>query len=324
MIKVLFNTYPTAFQVPGGGEMQIIAYRNILSKLGIGINFYNQWNPKIDSYDLIHFFSVFGGSIAFCEMIRSLQKPLVISSSLWISEETKNQYPFDEIRYQLSLANKIITNSVAESLQLSKVFNIPFNNFSVVYNGIDEQFFTPGDPTLIRKLLPNLGDFFLNVANIEPRKNQLALIKAVKKFKDFKLLLIGHIRSESYLKECLEEGGEQVIFLGPLDHASDLLKSCMASADLFLMPSFLETPSISALEAAAQGCKIVITKIGSTKEYFENDVEYIDPISVKSITNAINLSLEKKKNWSLSERIVKNYGWSKVAANLIPIYESLL
>jgi glycosyltransferase involved in cell wall biosynthesis len=320
-MKVLFNTYPTAFQVPGGGEMQMLAYKKYLSELKINIDFFNQWQPSFENYDIVHFFSVYGGSMAFCEMVRSLHKPLFISSSLWITEDTKGLYPFDEISYQLSLANKIITNSNLEATQLSKVFNMQLDRFAVVHNGVDDHFFELGEKKFIENKIPKNTKFFLNIGNIETRKNQLALIKAMKKFPNYKLILIGHIRDKAYAEKCFSEGGEQIIYLGALKNTSDLLKSAMVACELFILPSILETPSISALEAASQGCKIVITSEGSTREYFQDDVEYVNPLSIDSIETGISKALIKNKSPDLRSRILSNYTWKKVADDLFAIYK---
>ena len=71
-----------AFHTPGGGEIQLKQYRNALIKTGLTVDFFDQWNPKLFEYDLVHFFSCISGSVPFCSFIKNLEIPLVISSSL--------------------------------------------------------------------------------------------------------------------------------------------------------------------------------------------------------------------------------------------------
>ena len=94
-MKILFATYPMAFHTPGGGEVQLLAYSKFLPIHGVDVTLIDPWNPQFLEHDVVHFFSCVGGSLHFCSFIKKLGLPLVISSSLWITEETKMHYPMD-------------------------------------------------------------------------------------------------------------------------------------------------------------------------------------------------------------------------------------
>ena len=113
-MRVLFDTYPWAFVAPGGGERQLLEYAKNLPGHGVEVVLHDHWNPTLDAVDAVHFFSCIGGSWHFCNYVRERSLPLVISTSLWIEEETKHLYPSEEIRSQLLLADVIVTNSNAE------------------------------------------------------------------------------------------------------------------------------------------------------------------------------------------------------------------
>jgi len=293
-LKILFATYPTAFHTPGGGEIQLLAYRDQLLSLGVKVDFYNQWHPQFHKYDLVHFFSCMGGSVHFCNFIKGIGLPLVVSSSLWITEATKELYPFEEIREMLRLADLVITNSNMESNQLSKIFNMPEIKFETILNGVDQDFeiIVPGK--LFRNKYEIYEEFILNVGNIEPRKNQLNLIKAIKLMPHMKVVLIGNIRDKNYFLECVKEGGDQLKYIGFLDHSSNLLKSAYDACKVFCLPSTLETPGLAALEAFTIGVPIAITAEGSTSEYFGDSVEYLDPANIVSIFAAVNRLILKE------------------------------
>ncbi|MDE7065597.1 MAG: glycosyltransferase family 4 protein, partial [Desulfovibrionaceae bacterium] len=287
-LNVLFNTYPMAFDIPGGGESQLMAYYKNLPAQNITPILFDLWKPQFNNVDIVHFFSLFQGSYQFCSYARNTRRlPLVITSSLWITEENRNTYPCDEIRSILMLADCVIANGKSEIDNLSQALDVPREKFRVVYNGIDETFTHPADPTLFRSRVREERPFMLCVGNIEPRKNQLALVRAMKKFPDCILLLVGRVRDRAYAEQCFDEGGNQVVFYGVMPHDSAMLKSAMAACELFVMPSLLETPSLAALEAAAQGARIAITSVGSTAEYFGGMAEYLDPLNVDSIVAAM-------------------------------------
>lgn len=319
-MKVLFITYPMAFHTPGGGEIQLLAYKKHLEKNGVQVDLFDPWNPNFLDYDLVHFFSVIGGSAHLCNFIKNLGIPLVISSSLWITEETKHLYPVDEIRHQLSLADIVIGNSDIECDNMASVLNLPREKFKTVYNGVEEIFFEKVDGDKFRKHFNIYDDFILNVGNIEPRKNQLNLAKAMKSIPNKKLVLIGHIRDKEYGKKVFEELGEQLVYIEYLKNDDELLRSAFSACDVFCLPSTLETPGLAALEALACGCKVVVTSEGATREYFDKDLQYCNPFDIidiiKNIKTSLLLKPEQRKN-------IYKYSWNQVLINLKKEYELL-
>ncbi|MBU3574773.1 glycosyltransferase [Polynucleobacter sp. UK-Mo-2m-Kol15] len=323
-MNILFATYPMAFHTPGGGEVQLQAYLKHLPVHGVNVELFNQWDPQFKRFDLVHFFSCVGGSVHFCNFVKQLGLPLVISSSLWITEDTKHLYPISEIAQQLSLADAVIANSNLECDSLASVLQLPREKFFTVLNGVDDEFYERVTPELFRIHFNISTQFVLNVGNIEPRKNQLNLIRAMKLVPDMKLVLIGHARDENYLNLCIEEGGNQVIYLGPLPHDSDLLKSAYSACTIFCLPSTLETPGLAALEAHAVGVPIAITEVGPTAEYFAESAKYLNPMDIDDIANKILEILNAGKK--IPDNIDKfhKYSWGVIAGDLIPIYQSLL
>lgn len=321
-MKVLFATYPMAFHTPGGGEVQLLAYKKHLPAFGVDVSLFDPWNPRFLEHDIVHFYSCVGGSSHFCAFVKQLGLPLVVSSSLWITEQTKDQYPLSEIRAQLSLADRVITNSNMECETLAKVLELPREKFVTVYNGVEEDFFLPADPNLFRDQFGIKGRFILNVGNIEPRKNQLRLADAMKAFPDVQLILIGHARSPEYLQQVLQTGGKQVSYLGPLDHNSPLLRSAFSACNGFALPSTLETPGLAALEAGALGASLVLTREGSTTEYFEKNAIFVDPLSNESIRQGIDRVLTEDPG-ARDHSLARKYAWSNTVRSLVDIYQAM-
>lgn len=321
--RILFNTYPIAFNTPGGGEIQLMRYYEYLNKIdGTKVDFFNQWNPSLKKYNLVHFFSVMGGSNQFCGLVKELKIPLFITSSLWITDKTLLNYPMEEIKIQLNMADKIIVNSNMEANNLSTYFQLNSNKFVTIYNGVSDFYCEDiSEDIFINKF--NIKDkFLLNVGNIEPRKNQLLLVKAMRKYPNYKLVLIGHVRDEEYFKQIREISSNQIIYLGNLEPESDLLKSAYVACAAFVLPSILETPGLAALEAAAAGAKIVITEIGSTSEYFGNKVVYVNPYDVESIIAGIEIALISRQD--LKDEVRKNFAWKKQINALNDEYSKFL
>ncbi|WP_432260408.1 glycosyltransferase family 4 protein [Cupriavidus sp. TMH.W2] len=322
-MKALFSTYPMAFHTPGGGEIQLLAYQRNLPRFGIDVTLFDPWNPRFLDHELVHFFSCVGGSVHYCNFVRQLGLPLVVSSSLWVTEETAHLYPMAEIAHQFSLADRVIANSEIECDTLARVFDQPRERFVSVLNGVEPMFYEAVSPQLFREHFDIGSAFVLNVGNMEPRKNQLSLVRAMKAFPDRKLVLIGHQRDPAYARQCLEEGGNQVAYLGPLPHDSLLLRSAYAACEIFCLPSTLETPGLAALEAYAANCRIAVTQVGSTCEYFGDDAAYLDPADTQSIVRAILAAIGGSIG-SSQHTPTRDFRWPAVLEPMATIYSSVI
>ena len=320
--KILFNTYPVAFHTKGGGEIQMLQYRDRLIKNGYDIDLFNQWIPNLHNYDLLHFFSCMSGSIYFCDFFKKLNKPVFLSPNLFIDDINKLEGSFQEIRNLFVTANVVIVNSEIEKFNLSRSFNVPEDNFSVVYNGVSENFLKPVNSSLFKNFYNIQEPFLLNVANIESRKNQVALAEAIKKIDNLSLVIIGGVRDESILRKCKEILGNRLHFIEYLPYDSELLRSAYAACEAFILPSLVETPGLAALEAASVGAKIIITSKGSSSEYFGEGAVYLDPYDIQSIVSAISESLSRPKDFLLSFLVRGNYTWQHTLNKLSYLYDS--
>lgn len=322
-MRVLFNTYPVAFDCPGGGEIQLLKSREALQRAGVDVLLYDLWNPQFDHVDVVHYFSVQGGSMNFCDYVKRIGLPLLISPVLWLTPENRDLMPLGEIHALLHRCDRILPNSYAELEQLAGGFQVEQAKFSVTPNGIDAAFGEPADPQLFCRQFDQQRPFVLCVANIEPRKNQLRLIRAVADL-DVDLILLGNVRDQAYWEACQAEGTTRVRYLGYLDHASCLLKSAYAACTAFVLPSLLETPGLAALEAAAQGTPIAITEVGCTREYFAELASYADPLDEVSIRASIVAAIERPRDNALRARILQHFTWDHTAETLIAAYAQAL
>lgn len=328
-MSILYGTFPWAFETPGGGEIQLLKYEEYGKQAGLDIQRFDPWQNqiKVDDEDKpsgFHYFSCMGGSIPICNYIKSQGIPLIISSSLWLTEQDLHLYPIAEITHQLNLADRIVTNGDIESDQISSLLNIDRSRFVTIRNACDPQFLDPVSETLFRDHFSIDNSFVLCIGNIEPRKNQLNLIKAIQDT-DLNLVLIGHVRDEAYAQQCWDQAGSSTKYLGPIDHENPLLKSALVSSSLFCLPSTLETPGLAALEAGATGTPLIVTRHGSTKEYFHDFADYCDHDDVQGLRELI-LNRTKNPDYARSQalrtHIENNLTWPKVINELKSLYQN--
>lgn len=320
-IRVLFNTYPVAFHCPGGGEVQLLKYKEELEKVGIEVLLFDQWHPQFREADIVHHFTVQPGSHRFCHFVKKLGLPLVLSPIVWV-EEGKS-YPLGEIQKLLNLADSILPNSMRESERLSQQFQVPLSRFTPVVNGVDSIFFEHVSPSIFRKRFALNEPFVLCMGNIEARKNQLTLVRALKET-GIRLVFAGQVREPAYGEQCKSEGGSQVLWVGNLKHGSEIQRSAYAACDVFVLPSTLETPGLAALEAGACNARLVLTDEGCTEEYFGENALYVNHRSVASIRDAVLKSKQTSRPAGLSQHIQKKYTWARAAEELKEVYSRFL
>ena len=323
-LTILFHTWPVAFDCPGGGEVQLLKYMEYLEQKGIRALRYDLWNPKpqFDEADIVHHFSLQTGSWRFCHhVISSRRLPLVISPIVWI--ERKVKYPLEEYRTLLQMATKILPNSQAECNQLAGLFGLAANRLTAVVNGVDEVFFEPADPGLFRERFNIREPFVLCMGNIEVRKNQLRLIEALAGT-GLHLVLAGQEREADYAALCRAAAGPTVHFVGKLEHGSALQRSAYGAAEVLVLPSLLETPGLAALEAAAGGVRLALTREGCTEEYFGDFAVYLDPEDVTSIRDAVLAALGQPKHPELPTFIRERYTWKRAAEQLLAVYRTIV
>ena len=156
---------------------------------------------------------------------------------------------------------------------------------------------------------------------IEPRKNQLGVIRAFKALprQGERLLLYGawnashrgyaeRVRRE-LVPGWVEYGGQ----LGQED-----LYAAYGRARLVVLASFFETFGLVALEGIACGAAVCISDTGYTREFFQDRVRYCDPFSIGSIRDGISAALSAPPpDYSA---LLAGFSWDEAAAKTLEAY----
>jgi glycosyltransferase involved in cell wall biosynthesis len=165
----------------------------------------------------------------------------------------------------------------------------------------------------------------VQVARIEPHKNQLALIQAL--FSDpIDIAFVGRSTTsgDAYAEECrrLADRRGRVHFIDWLPDPE--LPLLYAAASVHALPSWWDLPGLVNLEAAAMGCKVVSTAVGSAQEYLGDLAWYCEPADVGSIRRAVHSALAAEPNGQLRARVRSAYTWRRSAQEAREIYHAAL
>ncbi|MDP3791503.1 MAG: glycosyltransferase [Candidatus Omnitrophota bacterium] len=344
-IRVAFFVYPSAFQNIGGGEILLLKTREYLEKEGIYCKLFDMWNDKLDDFDILHVIGAVKDCLGLMKTAKNKGVKIVLDPVFFstfqralyeqgsmkskmiscVRHLTKVLFPYfpSGRRRMLLLADALVPNSYIEKRQLERLFLIDGKKMHVIPNCVDKSFAEGDRNIFISKY--GIKKFVLSVGRIEPRKNQLNLIRALKGF-EVPLVIIGSPVSDykDYYDKCKSQGGGNVVFIERLGHEDPLLKSAYNTCACFVSQGWFETPGLAALEAGLAGAKIATTDKGCTKEYFHGFAEYFNPANPADIRRAVEKVLRQDKNDNLRNHIKKEFLWEVAARKNIEVYKGIL
>lgn len=227
-------------------------------------------------------------------------------------------------RQLLNEIDLLLPNSDEEGIIISNMFKIKSYDLFTVPNAIEF--------SKVRKRNKNgeygyLKECILEVARIEPTKNQLGILLACMN-NNYPIAFVGavnHLYDYYYaeLKRLADIRGN-VYFLG--EKTQDELVEIYNEAKVHVLPSFRESPGLVSLEALWNECNIVVSNerycpIGYYK--FDKYAYVCDPYSINSIGNAIEKA--KKEPLRLKDKAYfDDYSYKKVADCTYSAYKILL
>jgi glycosyltransferase involved in cell wall biosynthesis len=231
---------------------------------------------------------------------------------------------------------RILTVSEASKRDILHFFRVPPEKIEVVYNAIDERFWSrpdEGDVSRVRERYQLTSRFVLYVGNIKPHKNLVRLIEAfdlVRKrgLDDVKLLIIGDEISKLPALRRAVHGHKlhkEVRFLGYVRDETLAILYRLASA--FAFPSLYEGFGLPALEAMASGTPVVTSNVSSLPEVAGTAAVLVDPYDVDAIADGlIRVLTDTRLASELSRRGLvraRDFSWERSVARTHEIYRQV-
>lgn len=333
-LRVLFQTRPDYLKNIAGDTIQLLKTKEYIEKLGVEVEIDISAAPaSIKDFDIVHLFNTtrVKETYKYFMNAKKQQKPVAVSTIYWDFSEYskipdspgslyKNWLGYQAMRRSVFQGADILLPNSRLEADLIRRQHGNTAPYHVVPNGVDPIFARGRPDDFYRQ--HGLKDFILCVGRINPRKNQLALARALKG-SGLPLILAGPQNDVEYLRKCHREY-PGLIALSHLEHHE--LPGLYAAAKVHVLPSWFETPGLASLEAGLSGCGIVTTDRGSALEYFGNLACYCNPGSAASIRSAVTKarSIPDQTRDALKKHIVKNFLWENAALETLSAYEKIL
>jgi len=333
-MKVLFD-HPNPFLLAHGGfQTQIEQTKKALGAVGAEVEWLRWWDDQ-QKGDLIHYFArphpayirqaqAKGMKVVMSELLtglgsrgakaRKLQKLFMIVASRVLPKEFTERLCWDA--YQLADASIALTSW--EKKLMIDMFGAPSERVHVVPNGVEEIFFSKAESKSEK------SKYLVCTATITERKRVVELAEAAA-IARVPVWIIGEPYSKEdpyYLKflSVIKSSKGVLRYEGGIRDRGEMAK-IYEEAPGFVLFSSMESLSLSALEAAAGGCPLLLAELPWARASFGSRATY-SPLGSREE------EARKLKEFYHGIRKVPRppvpCRWVEVGKQLLGIYETLL
>ncbi|MGO8872829.1 MAG: glycosyltransferase family 4 protein [Acidimicrobiales bacterium] len=343
---------PRGVRISGGHVVQLEETARALEAYGVHARI--DFNPEVDlaGADIVHGFCLIPVDVHHC---RSFGIPVVVSPIYWdvhygpdglltgaslrsvlgsfrmasrfLLASLRNGTRLTEacmaaVRGQMEMlstfeaADLLLPNSMGEAESIRRDLGVT-TPMDVVPNGVNPARFDD------RRMPFEQRDVVLSVGRIDPHKNQLALIRALRGT-GRKLVIVGydHPDHPAYARACRKAGEGWVEFVGGKPQAE--LGEIFSRARVHVVASWFETTGLVSLEAALSGCSVVTTDRGHARQYFGDCAFYCDPADPQSIRQAVGEAWDHPPGPEVRQHVLDNFTWDHVARATSDAYRKVL
>ena len=331
-MKVALDCHVPFFLAHGGMQIQVEQTLCSLREIGVEATPLPWWDESF-SPQVIHFFGK--PSLSYAGWARQKKIRLVVADLL-TAQGSRNFFqriPFRAICFLNRLCGGKIRQRLGwsvydaadccvcltpwEASLIRGMYGARRARVEVVPNGVEEIF-------LQRKEAPTRADHLVTTVTITPRKRVLELVKAAA-LAQIKVKIIGKPYNEKdpyYLRFLDEVKRSQpwVEYQGAITDRGQLAAE-YRKAKGFVLLSAMESQSLSALEAAACGCPLLLSDLPWARVSFGSQASYCPLAGARPTASFL------RSFWKNADRAPIPSGilsWRQVAQKLASIYRDLI
>ena len=235
-------------------------------------------------------------------------------------------------RYGLQQSDGV--TAVSKFLKQATIETFDFDEIEVIPNFIcPNHYMRLPDSPLRAELAPNGERLLVHVSNFRPVKRPADCVEILAKVRESgenaKLVMVGDGPERSAVYYHAEQLGvkDHVQFVGKQANIADYL----GVADVFLLPSELESFGLAALEAQACEVPVIATRIGGIPEVvndgesgFLSDVGDVAKMAVDTLKLLANEEMRRSFGEKGRELAVSRYSTGQIIPQYIAFYEKVV
>jgi glycosyltransferase involved in cell wall biosynthesis len=328
-MKVLLDHPNPFFLAHGGFQIQIEQTKLALERVGVAVDWLRWWDSG-QKADLIHYFGrphpayiqqchEKGLKVVMAELLtglgsrptvaRKIQKTLMAVACKTLPYDFISRLGWES--YQK--ADAVIALTEWEKKLMIEMFSAPSHKIHVVPNGVEDVFLQDNSQG-------RWGDHLICTATITPRKRVLEMAQAAV-LAQVKVRFFGQPYSpqDPYFQQFMatvRESGGRIEYGGGLTSRERLAEE-YREAQGFVLLSGMESQSLSALEAAACGCPLLLSDLPWARSSFGDEASYA-PIASREVTAGFFRRF--MQGVANAPRVDKVPSWDEVATRLTQVY----
>ena len=332
-LKVLFD-HPNPFCLAHGGfQIQIEQTKEALGKIGCEVDWLRWWDFNQKS-NLIHYFGRphpayirqchdKGMKVVMSELLTGLASRSACKRfcQRWMTRTARVTLPPDlTVRMgwdSYRLVDRVIALTEWEKHLMEEQFDAPPGKVVVVPNGVEEVF-------LAKKRFDQQEPHLIATMTITERKRSVELVEAAA-IAGVKIRILGapyHPNDPYHQKflSAVKRAGPLVDYVGGVTDREKIAKEYRMACGFVLLSS-MESQSLSALEAAACGCPLLLSDLSWAKISFGAEASYAPVVSAARTAPYLR---EFASSVSTAPRVRKVLGWNEVAGRLAEVYREAM
>ena len=236
-------------------------------------------------------------------------------------------------------SDRVLVTSDREKENLTRLYAADPNRIAVAPCGVNLGVFRPMDRATARRRIGAGADdqLALYVGRFAPEKGLDRLLQAVARLKhlpNLRLVVVGgdgeqdaaHRQMKAVSRAC--GIADRVVFRGRVEQ--EVLPWYYSAADLLALPSSYESFGMVALESLACGTPVAATRVGAMEDLLRKaqNGRLAQDLRPSSLADSIEELLQGRaapqQTAEATRRSVARYSWSRVAAEVLHIYNDSL
>lgn len=209
--------------------------------------------------------------------------------------------------------------AVSKALATSMLdLGMPEDKMHVFHNGVDLEYFCPGDVDRSRRELSLDGAVMLSVGVLKEAKGHDLAIRLAGEVPNARLMVIGSGPDRERLERLADSLGigDRVRFTGALDQSA--LRTCYRAADALILMSRREGMPNVILESIACGTPVIASAVGGIPEILTDDAagRLVAERSLTALKDAWTSLSSQRPDRESVRRHAENFSWDDTIEEL--------